>query len=232
MGSVVAVISARGGSVRVPLKNIRPLGGKPLIVWTIEAALASGCDRVIVSTDHDQIAEISRNAGADVPFKRPAEISADVPSELVIQHAILFHEKEKNEKVEIALTIQPTTPFLKAADIDACVNMLRKNSDLNSVFTAGPVMQRPEWMFVRSENGAATKFLSGQLNGEAGVSQNLPRLWIPNGGAYATRRDTLFDDNCIVSEKSGIHTMTDKASVDIDEEIDFIMAEAILAKGL
>jgi CMP-N,N'-diacetyllegionaminic acid synthase len=230
MGQIVAVIHARGGSVRVPLKNIRPLAGTPLVVWTIEAALASGCDRVIVSTDHDGIAEVARSAGADVPFRRPADISKDVASELVTQHAIAFHEHETGKAVDIAVTIQPTTPFLKGADIDACIELLQRNSELNSVFTAGPIHERPEWMFLRDDRGRATKFLDGVLRGDVGISQNLPPLWHPNGGAYATRRNALFDENIIIATPCGIHPMSAWASVDIDTESDFAYAEMVAEK--
>lgn len=227
MGDVVAVIHARGGSVRVPLKNIRPLCGRPLIAWCIQAALGSCCDRVIVSTDHDEIARVSREAGADVPFKRPPDISRDVASELVTQHAIDFHEREHGGRVEIAVTIQPTTPFLTSIDIDAAVAMLRNDAGLDSVFTAGPIHQRPEWMFRRDAHGHATKFIEGIIQGDAGVCQSLPELWHPNGGAYATRRQVLFDDGLVIGRRAGIHRMSDLASVDIDNEIDFLIAEAV-----
>ncbi|MCE5181761.1 MAG: acylneuraminate cytidylyltransferase family protein [Anaerolineaceae bacterium] len=228
--NVVAVIHARGGSVRVPMKNIRLLHGKPLIVWTIEAAINSNCGRVIVSTDHDEIAEISKKAGADVPFRRPPDISKDVASELVTQHAISFHENELGEKVDIAVTIQPTTPFLTADDINGCVDMLMADNNLESCFTAGPVHQRPEWMFHRDENGHAKKYIAGLLQGDMGISQLLPPLWHPNGGAYATRRQTLFGQNVLIGESCGIQKMTDMASVDIDNEIDFVIAEAVAKK--
>lgn len=227
MNAIVAVLHARGGSVRVPLKNIRPLAGTPLVVWTIEAALASRCDRVIVSTDHDGIAEVARSAGADVPFRRPSDISEDVASELVTQHAIAFHERETGKRVDLALTIQPTTPFLKATDINACIEMLERDSELKSVFTAGPIHERPEWMFARDVRGHATKFLEGVLRGDVGISQNLPPLWHPNGGAYATRRDVLFDENLIIAAPCGIHPMSEWSSVDIDTEADFVYAELI-----
>lgn len=228
--NVVAVIHARGGSVRVPLKNIRPLCGKPLIVWTIQAALNSNCGRVIVSTDHDEIAEISMKAGADVPFRRPPDISKDVASELVTQHAISFHENEVGEKVDIALTIQPTTPFLTASDINGCIDLLMADNSLDSTFTAGPIHQRPEWMFHCDEKGHAKKYIDGVLQGDMGISQLLTPLWHPNGGAYATRRQILFGNNSIFGEACGIQKMTDMASVDIDNEIDFVIAESVAKK--
>jgi len=152
MKEIVAIITARGGSVRVPKKNIRLLGGKPLIEWVIDAALKSICTRVIVSTDCNQIEDISLKAGADVPFKRPSNISGNIPSELVTQHAIKFHENQRKCHIDIAVTIQPTTPFLSARNINDAIILLEKNTNLDSVFTAGPVQQRPEYMYLIDED--------------------------------------------------------------------------------
>ena len=102
MKNIVGIIPARGGSVGVPLKNIELLAGKPLISYTIEVALQSEMlDRVIVSTDHDEIAKISKEYGASVPFKRPAKISEDVETELVLQHAVKWLEKNDNYHADI-----------------------------------------------------------------------------------------------------------------------------------
>jgi CMP-N-acetylneuraminic acid synthetase len=231
MGDIVAVIHARGGSVRVPLKNLRPLGGRPLITWCIEAALGSCCDRVIVSTDHEEIARVAREAGADVPFKRPPDISKDVASELVTQHAIHFHEAQTGREVEIAVTIQPTTPFLAAQDINEAIALIRSDKSIDSVFTAGPIHQRPEWMFFCDAKGRGKKFIEGVIQGDYGVSQSLPELWHPNGGAYITPRKVLFDDGLIIGSRPGLQRMSDLASIDIDEEIDFLIAE-VAAKYL
>ena len=127
---IVAIIPARGGSVGVPLKNIRLLGGKPLINYTIEVAIESGVfDRVIVSTDHKDIAEISKAAGAEVPFVRPPDISEDVETELVLQHAVDFLEKTNYFPDAIAL-LQPTSPFRKAQTIRDAYKIFASNGIL------------------------------------------------------------------------------------------------------
>ncbi len=229
MMDYVAIIHARGGSVRVPNKNIRLLGDIPLIGWTIKAAIKSICNRVIVSTDSNEIAEIAISFGAEVPFMRPKNISEDVASELVTQHAINFHECEVKKKVNLAITIQPTTPFLTHFDINRCVELINKNKKLDSVFTAGPITQRPEWMFgINENNGIAFKLGSKNIKGDLGISQSLPELWHPNGGAYVTKRETLFKKNCLIGDSPGIHKMNLLNSVDIDEEIDFLLAENIV----
>lgn len=223
---MVGVIHARGGSTRIPLKNIKPLNGIPLIAYIIRAALAATqLDRVIVSTDHEEIRKIALQYGAEVPFMRPKEISSDCPSELVTRHAISFVEEQQGHEVEIAVSMQPTTPFTRGTDIDACIAMLRQNPQWDSVFAGSIVHERPEWMFRVDEHGAASLFLGEVLKGETGVVQSLPKLAMPNGGVYATRRQALFQDNLIISPRTGLHIMPLERSVDIDEPIDFEFAE-------
>ena len=125
--SVLGVIPARGGSKGVPKKNIREVGGKPLIAWTIEAALASRLDRVIVSSDDDQIIEIARGYGDLAPFVRPAELASDSARTLpVVQHAVSYVEAEHGE-VESVVLLQPTTPLRSAADIDEGLRRMKES---------------------------------------------------------------------------------------------------------
>lgn len=226
IAKVVGVIHARGGSTRIPLKNIKPLNGTPLIAYIIRAALSSkSLNRVIVSTDHEEIKKIALQYGAEVPFMRPKEISTDCPSEFVTRHAISFVENELGREVEIAVSMQPTTPFTSADDIDACVSMLQENGQWDSVFSGSIVHERPEWMFQVDDKDTVSLFLGEILRGETGVVQSLPRLAMPNGGVYATRRQALFTDNLLISPRTGIHLMPLERSVDIDEPIDFEFAE-------
>jgi CMP-N-acetylneuraminic acid synthetase len=230
MSHAVAIIHARGGSRRIPLKNVKHLVGKPLVAWCIEAARGSRLDRVIVSTDHDGIADAARAAGADVPFRRPADISEDVPSELVTQHGILFHERQTGKKVDICVTIQPTTPFIRASDIDGCLDLLDKNPDFDSAISVGPVQHSPLWMYRRAPSGAISSYQGVLIQGEMGVSQSLEPLYCPNGGFYATRRDCLFGKNLIIGERPGGWVMSRLRSVDIDDPIDFLLAEVVAAE--
>jgi len=125
----IAVIPARGGSKRVPRKNIRPFAGKPMIVWSIEAAFASGCfDEVIVSTDDAEIADVAQGAGASVPFVRPTELSNDHAGTVpVIKHAVEW-AIENGRDVEAACCIYATAPFVSAGDITSALNILTEQS--------------------------------------------------------------------------------------------------------
>ena len=189
-------------------------------------------DRLIVSTDHPEIARIAREYGAEVPFVRPAELAEDVASELVTQHAVRFVEAE-GYAVQIALTMQPTTPFCSAEDIDACIRKMLE-TDLDTVFTGCEVHERPEWMYRRdqSSEGRVIPFTGRLVQGDAGISQKLPKLYIPNGAVWATRRAVLMEQGLITGPEAGIVVMSRERSVDIDEPIDFIVAEAIAAELL
>lgn len=229
--NVVAVIHARGGSKRIPLKNIRFLGGKPLLAYTVEAALhARTLQRVIVSTDHPEIKQVAEKYGAEVPFIRPPEISEDVASELVTKHAVSFLESREGYQVDVAVTMQPTTPFCKPEDIDGCVKLLFA-SDADSVWSGREIHDRPEWMFSIDDEGYAKNLLGTEMRGDVGISQNLPRLYVPNGGVYATRRATLFEQNSIFGRRSRIWVMSRLDSVDIDEPLDLEFAEFLITRG-
>jgi CMP-N-acetylneuraminic acid synthetase len=226
----VAIIHARGGSKRIPLKNIKLLAGKPLISYMIRAAKSARyIDRVIVSTDHEEIARISQEYGAEVPFIRPPDIAEDVASERVTQHAVHYLVDEENYAVTIAVTMQPTTPFCTAADIDGAVAMLIE-SGADSVVSACEVHERPEWMFYTGANGFAGKFIGSDMSGDIGISQKLPRLYVPNGGIYATRKDVLFNENSIFGKRIKLWIMSRERSVDIDDPVDFEFAELLAKK--
>jgi len=228
--NVVAIIHARGGSKRIPLKNIKPLAGKPLISYMIRAAKsAKFIDRVIVSTDHQEIARISQEYGAEVPFIRPPDIAEDVASERVTQHAVRYLVDEEGYNVDIAVTMQPTTPFCTAADIDGAVHLLIE-SGADSVVSSSEVHERPEWMFYTGSDGFAGKFIGSGMSGDIGISQKLPRLYMPNGGIYATKRDVLFTQNFIFGNKIKLWIMSRERSVDIDDPIDFEFAELLAKK--
>lgn len=226
----VGIIHARGGSSRVPLKNIKLLGGKPLIAWIVEAACAThSLSRVIVSTDHDEIARLAQEYGAEVPFRRPAALAEDVPSEMVTQHAVHFLE-DSGYSIDVAVTLQPTTPFIRSEDIYACVEKL-KGTGADSVITVCAIRERPEWMLTLGEEGRLNPFMRQWWKGEEGVSQTLPPLYVPNGGAYATHRDVLMVQNRLVGDDTRAIVMPLENSLDIDEPIDFLVGEALLASG-
>jgi len=227
--NILGVIPARGGSVRMPLKNIRNLAGKPLIAYTIEAAQNSRyLRRVIISTDHPRIKRVSLKYGSEVPFRRPSAISGNCSCVKVVQHAVQFVEREEKRRVDIVVTLQPTSPFCRTEDINSCIKTLIENRDIESVFTASEVFERPEWMFRLKKGGRARLYLPGSMKGKRIVRHLLNKVIIPNGAVYATRRRALFEEGVLISKHTAVWMMPRERSIDIDDEIDFRFAEFLI----
>ncbi|MFQ5960425.1 MAG: cytidylyltransferase domain-containing protein [Candidatus Methylomirabilales bacterium] len=225
-GHVVGIITARGGSKRIPLKNIARVGGQPLVAWMIEAARKSRrLERIIVSTDHPEIARIARRWGAEVPFKRPARLATSCPSEWVTQHAVGYLEREEHYPVSVAVTLQPTAPFCQPQDIDACVELLFKTG-ADTVMTVRKIRERPEWMYAVTKD-RVRKFINVTYGGDTGISQKLQPLFIPNGAVFATSRRCLMQQRLIIGKRVRVVIVPDERSLDIDEPIDLIIADVL-----
>lgn len=223
----VAVIPARGGSRRLPRKNIKLLHGKPLIAYAIEAARqSSSVHKVIVSTEDSEIADVARTYGAEVPFIRPAELASDTATSVaVLQHAVETFEKQLGITIDPILLIQPTSPFVQAEDIESALSTL-KATQSNSCVSVCAISERPEWM-VQLDGSHVRPFLpTAQTDAR---TQDLPPLYRLNGAVYALRRQTLIKDGLIVDYKNlSAIVMSRERSIDIDELIDFQFAETIL----
>jgi CMP-N,N'-diacetyllegionaminic acid synthase len=227
MTRVLAVILARGGSKRVPRKNVKLMLGVPLIGYTCCAAKACKLiDRVIVSSDDDEIMEAGRQYGADVPFRRPPDISEDVASELASIHALDFAEEEEGERYDIVVTLQPTSPFVRPEDIDACVQMLI-DGDAASCITAHATPHPPEWLYEVDEKGEATPFMSGRVQGDRGVIQALRTRYVPDGAAYATRANLLRERSELMPAPTYMVVVDEERAVEIDTPLDWIIVEAV-----
>lgn len=236
--NIVGIIPARGGSVGVPLKNIRKLGGIPLIAHTIKAAIESqALDRIIVSTDHDEIAHISKKFGAEVPFKRPPKISEDVETELVLQHAVEFLEKN-DTKVDAIVLLQPTSPFRTKDTIRKCVERFKNTPQADSIVTVNNIEGfRPEWMMSVNSNNKITPYATPfKQNGSPVIKlvarQDFPELFKQNGVVYVTKRDLLMKENLVIGPKAYAEIIPELETVDIDTETDLIIAEAIFQEIL
>ena len=224
MTGVLALIPARGQSKGIPRKNIRDLAGKPLIVWTIEAALAaSGIDAVVVTTDDEEIADISRVAGAQVPFLRPAELATDdAPGIAPVLHAL-----EMLPEVSSLLLLQPTSPLRGTSDIDGLLAMVEK-TQAPSVVSVCAVEDHPAWMFRRSEEGRLTSFLDQPTPKRR---QDLEPLYILNGAMYYAQRDWLVSHGKLTGPETMGYVMPGERSADIDTPFDWRLVETLLATG-
>lgn len=224
---IVCIIPARSGSKRLPGKNVKKIGGKPMIAHAILAAKGSKyVDRVIVSTDDVEIAKVARKYGAEVPFIRPAELASDTaPTLLVLQHAIAHIENQDKFKPDLIVLIQPTNPLVKSEDIDGTIEKIIA-AKTNSCFTVCEIHQRPEWMYLL-DNKKPKLFLASASKTKR--SQDLPKLAIINGAVYVTRYDTLMKKNLIRdNSNTSIYLMPKERSVDIDDHLDFKIAEALI----
>lgn len=230
--NVVAIIPARGGSKSIPGKNIKKLAGKPLIAYTIgEALKAKTLSRVIVSTDDEKIAKIAKKYGAEVPFKRPAYLATDTAhTPPVIKHAVKYLEKKEDYKVDIIVTLEPTSPFRKAEDIDTAVNKLvRTNAD--SVVTICEVEYPPFWM-QKLKGDKLLPFVKSKFDYNLFERQELPKVYKPNGVVYVTRRDLLMKKNKLTGGDVRGVKMGVKRSLDINSLTDFMLAEILIKKNL
>lgn len=227
------MIPARGGSKALPGKNIKLLAGRPLIAWTVEAALKASCGiaDIIVSTDSDEIAEAARAAGGAVPFLRPPAIAQDdTPTLPVIQHAVLEMEADRDTPYDWILTLQPTSPLRTATDIDASVALARDSDPLcDSVIS---VTERPgehPRLAKFQQDGVLKPFIGDNLEGIRRQDCTPPALF-NNGAIYLTRRDVLMDQGAILGNRALAYCMPQSRSIDIDDLLDFKLTELILTE--
>ena len=223
----IGIIHARGGSKRIPKKNIKKLNGIPLIKYCINACLNSELDYFFVSTDDKVIANVAKSCGAVVPFVRPKDLSEDVASERVTIHGLEWFLTNHSNEPSVVVTIQPTTPFVSSEFINACLRELDGNPDITSCITVQEATEPVEWMFDEDEEGKARRLIDGVLNGSIGVSQNLVKRYIPNGAVYATRTKNLLEEKTIITSSLRMVRMPLERSIDIDEPLDWHVAEAI-----
>lgn len=222
----VALIPARGGSKGIPHKNVAPLGGRPLIAYTIEAALrARSVGRTVVSTDDAGIARLSRELGAEVPFLRPSDLAQDETSMVeVVKHFLERLAAVEGLRPEVIVLLQPTSPLRTAADIDRAVELFRGGA-WDSVVSVVRVKRHPLWMFAM-EGGRLVPL--AEAGREATRRQDLPLVWRLNGAIYVTRPATISAYDNLLGEKVGAYEMPDERSLDIDSPLDLLFAETWL----
>lgn len=220
---VLGVIPARGGSKGVKNKNIKPLAGKPLIAYTIEASVGSKLDKVIVSTDSEEIAGVAKEYGAEVPFIRPAELATDSAKAIpVIQHALEHLREREGESYDAVMMLQPTTPFRRTEDIDEAIDTLNRTGADSVISVVDVQGHHPARMKYLSEDGQLIDpdFCEAYENQPR---QELQTMYLRNGAIYLTRKETL-DQNSFKGKDCRAQIMPDELSVNIDTELDFAYA--------
>ena len=225
---LIALVTARGGSKGIPGKNLRLLGDRPLIVWTIEAALnARGVERVLVSTDDEEIARVSRRAGAEVPFLRPAELAQDdSPHILTSEHALRWFHEHEHARPEYLLLLQPTSPLRSVDDIEAAIDLARDRNAV-AVVSVCETKEHPYKAFGLSAGGTLEDFVPCDIPYRR--RQDLPKVFSENGAIYLNRSESLLRDRTYIPPGTVPYIMPPERSVDIDSEWDLVIANALLA---
>ena len=229
MTRVLAVITARGGSKGLTNKNVRMLAGKPLIAHTIDAALGlgNGLYRVIVSTDDEKTAAISRRTGAAVPFMRPSELAEDdTPLLPVVQHAARFVEKQDRKIMDWILLLQPTSPLRTTEDITAALDIALEHRPTAVVSVVESFDSHPMKLKVITD-GALEPYNPDWIEGIARQDYS-PRVYKTNGAIYLVRRDVLMEQNSLWGDLVLPFFMPRERSIDIDTEFDLRVATFLM----
>ncbi len=223
---ILVLITARGGSKRLPGKNIRLLGGQPLIVWSINIAKnIPEVVEILVSTDDKEIAEIAKSAGALVPWLRPQKLATDTASSVdVCLHALEWYEKESG-KVDGLMLLQPTSPFRSRKSVLQGVELFSSNQH-RPVIGVSEAKSHPMWCF-EIENGIMRPFLR-EVNGLHMRSQDLPSAYVVNGAFYLISPEEFRKQRLFYTENAvPLIAATPEESIDIDTEWDWKLAENI-----
>ena len=223
MGSnIIAIIPARGGSKGIPRKNIRLLAGKPLIAYSIETALKSKyINRVVVSTEDDEIAEISKKYGAEV-IERPEELATDsAPTEPVIEHVLERLKEQEYYKPDLIILLQPTSPLRTGKHIDEALDMFSKGH-FNSVLSVCP---SHAFIWKMKESGAYP--INYDFKNRHRRQDKEPE-YRENGAIYITKCEVLMGQGCILNEKIGLYSMPEVFSIEIDTDFDLWLCEQII----
>jgi len=226
MKRILGIIPARGGSKGIPEKNIRNLAGKPLVAWTIEAALNSNvCNRLLVSTDDPKIADVAREFGADAPFLRPPLLSTDTATSVsVVDHAIDWLKDIESEIFSHVLLLQPTSPFRTVEDIHNVVTIAKKNNA--AVVSVCEPQQHPYLFKIIRTDGTLDNLIPESA--QYSRRQDYPRVLALNGAIYFISVDVLKKEKTFTPEKTVPYIMPTERSLDIDTPWDFFLAEQIM----
>lgn len=225
--NILSVITARGGSKGVPGKNIKPLGGKPLIAYTIDAAKKSALiTHLIVSTDDEVIAGVCRAHGADVPFLRPKELAEDKTPHLpVMQHAVNFMEDKLGIVFDFVVILQPTSPFRTVEDLDGTIQKLI-DTGVDSAVSLVEIEENHPMKIKKLDGDFVKPYYMEETEGVR--RQDLPSAYKRSGAVYAMRRATLMDKNRLHGDMVAGFVVPKERSVDIDTPLDWIKVEYML----
>jgi len=229
--TVICTICARGGSKGVKNKNIKLINGKPLIAYTIEQAKASQLfEHIVISTDSDDIAEISQQYGAEVFFKRNAEMASDTAGKLdVIRDAFIRSEKHYDQTFDYLIDLDATAPLRSVEDIINSFKQFLKYGNDNLI-TAMPSRRSPYFNLVEINNKGNVQ-LSKALDKNVVRRQDAPKSYDMNASIYIWKREVILNENSLFLESTGLYVMPEERSIDIDSELDFEFVDFLMRKS-
>ena len=226
---VLGIIPARGGSKRVARKNMRRLGGKPLVARAIEAALAARClDRLVVSSDDAEILRVAASYGPELPLLRPAELAGDRALAIeYVRHALAALESGGGPRFDAVTIVQPSSPLTRAEDVDATVALLERPGAKSAV----SVMRLDHAIHPVKLKRRQGELLLPYLEEERGrmATHELPALYVRNGAVYASRR-SVIEQGEVLGDPCYGYLMARERSVDVNEEFDLLLAEFLLQR--
>jgi CMP-N,N'-diacetyllegionaminic acid synthase len=218
--NILCIIPVRGGSKGIPRKNLRSVGGKPLVVWTIEQAISASCDLdVLVSTDDLEIADVARAAGADVPFIRPADLAQDqTATEPVVEHAIAFRTSQ-GRRPDAVMLLQATSPIRFRGTLDRAVEQFT-TSGVDSL--VGVVPQTP-FLWTMGEQPTADYAVGSRPRRQDLAAEDF--RYRETGSLYVTQTDIYERYHNRLGGRIGLFVMAEGEGVDVDTELDLSVAE-------
>ena len=227
---VCTIITARGGSKGIPRKNLVDFSGKPLIGWTIEAALQTGLGRVIVSTDSEEIAAVSREFGAEVPFLRPSDLATDTSGSYeVVEHALKWIDLNSGMMPETFVLLQPTSPFRTAVDILSAVNMVTQSTAPAAIGVCEAVTH--PWMTRKIKlDGSLQPFVNIPFSVKR--RQDFPPAYMINGALYVVRTKVFFQQKTFEPFGTVPYVMSKERALDIDAPEDLAIGASLAQKLL
>lgn len=212
---ILSLITARGGSKGIPKKNIKTLGDKPLIAWTIESSNSSKyIDRTILSSDCDEIIEISKKYGCDIPFKRPSNLSKDETSSM----DVILHTLNIIKGYDYLVLLQPTSPFREEDVIDKMISTI-VDEDYEQLVSVSKMKKEPNFIYYKGKNNELIPITGEYLKNKR--RQDQINIYEHNGSVYISKIDFLLSNKSYNCKETKMYEMFGKYNIDIDGDIDF-----------
>ncbi len=230
----LALITGRSGSKRLPQKNIKNLGNIPLIAWSIRCAKYSEyINKIIVTTDSQEIADLAKSYGAETPFLRPKEFASDdAPEILAIKHALEWLNNFESYTPDLIVLLRPTSPFRKPSTVDAAIRLMKETPYAHSARSVSKCKEHPHKMW-KIKDGMLTSFVPERQKQKEAHNlgyQALPEAWIQNASFDVLKPSVIAKYNSTTGKKILPIPMNELESIDINTELDFITASAVLNK--